>query len=133
MALRRGDYARAAQSALDALQRLYHYPLAHFLLGEALIRLREWSRAAEAFRAALSLNPNFPQAHRRLAGIARRFGDSAAAAEHLRLFEGLKAAGKNGQAAAEVEKLLKETGQPAANESKAAEFAVAEALPGTAE
>ena len=44
MALRRGDYARAAQSALDALQRLYHYPLAHFLLGEALIRLREWSR-----------------------------------------------------------------------------------------
>ncbi|HEV2968807.1 MAG TPA: alkaline phosphatase family protein [Pirellulales bacterium] len=123
MALRRGDYARAAQSALDALQRMYHYPVAHFLLGEALIRLREWSRAAEAFRGALSLNPNFPQAHRRLAGIARRSGDSAAAAEHLRLFEELKAAGKNEQPAEA------ETGQPTANESKSAEFAETEALP----
>jgi predicted AlkP superfamily phosphohydrolase/phosphomutase/tetratricopeptide (TPR) repeat protein len=130
MALRRGDYARAAQSALDALQRLYHFPLAHFLLGEALIRLREWSRAAEAFRAALSLNPNFPQAHRRLAGIARRSGDLAAAAEHLRLFEELKAAGNNGQARTETEKLRKEeTGRPTANESEAAEFAATEAAP----
>jgi tetratricopeptide (TPR) repeat protein len=67
MALRRHDFAGAAQSALDALQRLYHYPLAHFLLGVALTRLRQWPRAAEAFRTAVSLNPNFPQAHLRLA------------------------------------------------------------------
>ena len=60
---------------------------------------------------------------------SRRFGDSAAAAEHLRLFEGLKAAGKTGQAAAEAEKLLEETGEPAAGESTAAEFAETEALP----
>ena len=33
MALRRRKFSVAAQSALDALQRIYHYPLAHFLLG----------------------------------------------------------------------------------------------------
>ena len=57
----------AAQSALDAVQRLYHYPLAHFLLGVALAGMKEYERAADAMRAALSLNPNFPEAHRRLA------------------------------------------------------------------
>ena len=53
LALRRGNAAAAAQSALDALQRLYHYPLAHFLLGTALIRLGELPRAAETLRTAL--------------------------------------------------------------------------------
>jgi tetratricopeptide (TPR) repeat protein len=34
MALRRRKFGIAAQSALDALQRIYHYPQAHFLLGQ---------------------------------------------------------------------------------------------------
>jgi tetratricopeptide (TPR) repeat protein len=86
MALRRRKFSAAAQSALDALQRIYHYPLAHFLLGLALAGMREYERAAEAFRAAISLNPNFPEAHVRLAALLeKQFGDVESAHEHQRL------------------------------------------------
>ena len=36
IALGRRDYEGAAEHALDCIRRLYHYPLAHFLLGAAL-------------------------------------------------------------------------------------------------
>ena len=86
MALRRRKFGVAVHSALDALQRIYHYPLAHFLLGRALAGMREYQRAAEAFRAAISLNPNFPEAHVRLAALLEKhLGDTESAREHRRL------------------------------------------------
>ena len=86
MALRRRKFSEAAQSALDALQRIYHYPLAHFLLGLALAGMKEYERAAEAFRAAISFNPNFPEAHVRLAALLEKhLGDAESAREHRRL------------------------------------------------
>ncbi len=86
MALRKRQYQQAAQEALDALQRIYHYPLAHYLLGLALIGMKEYERAAGALRAAISFNPNFPEAHRRLAALLeKRLGDEPAAKEHRRL------------------------------------------------
>ncbi len=95
MHLRRRDHDAAARSALEELERLYHYPLAHFFLGIALRGMREYRRAVGAFRTALSLNPNFPQAHLHLASIlGRRFKDRAGAAEHLRLYHELREAAK---------------------------------------
>jgi tetratricopeptide (TPR) repeat protein len=86
MALRRRNFGAAAKSALDALQRNYHYPLAHFLLGQSLVGMQEYTRAAEAFRAAISFNPNFPEAHLRLAAVLEKhFGDVESAREHRRL------------------------------------------------
>ena len=86
MALRRRKFSAAAQSALDALQRIDHYPLAHFLLGLALTGMKEYERAAEAFRAAISFNPNFPEAHVRLAALLeKRFGEAESAREHRSL------------------------------------------------
>ena len=77
---------RPLSSALDALERLYHYPRAHFLLGMALGGMKDYARAADALRVALSLNPNFPEAHRRLAMILRRrLNDEEGAREHERL------------------------------------------------
>jgi len=61
MALRRRKFSVAAHSALDALQRIYDYPLAHFLLGRALAGMKEYERAAEAFRAAISATRIFPK------------------------------------------------------------------------
>jgi len=85
MALRRRDFRTAARSALDALQRTYHDPVAHFVLGRALAGIREYERAAEAFRAAISFNPNFPEAHARLAGLLEKhLGDIESAREHRR-------------------------------------------------
>jgi predicted AlkP superfamily phosphohydrolase/phosphomutase/tetratricopeptide (TPR) repeat protein len=86
MALRRRKFGIAAQSALDALQRIYHYPLAHFLLGQALTGMKEYERAAQAFRAAISFNPNFPEAHVRLAALLEKhLGDAGSAHEHRQL------------------------------------------------
>ena len=86
MALRQRKFSLAAQSALDALQRIYHYPLAHFLLGLALTGMQEYERAADAFRAAISFNPNFPEAHVRLAGLLEKhLGDVESARDHRRL------------------------------------------------
>ena len=91
VALARRKFGAAAQSALDALERVHHYPLAHFLLGQALMGMKEYGRAAEAFRAAISLNPNFPEAHRRLATLLeKQLGDAPSAREHRRLARRMK-------------------------------------------
>jgi tetratricopeptide (TPR) repeat protein len=91
VALRRRKFGVAAQSALDALQRIYHDPLAHFLLGLALAGMKEFERAAEAFRAAIFFNPNFPEAHVRLATLLEKhLGDAESAREHRRLARRMK-------------------------------------------
>src|SRR5580658_2512109 len=94
MALRRGKFGVAAHAALDALQRFYDYPLAHFLLGRALAGMQEYERAAEAFRAAISCNPNFPEAHVRLAALLEKhLGDAQSAREHRRLARRMRSRG----------------------------------------
>src|ERR1019366_3694175 len=86
LALRRRKFSVAAHAALDALQRIHHYPLAHFLLGLALAGMKEYEHAAAAFRAAISFNPNFPEAHVRLASLLEKhLGDAESAREHRRL------------------------------------------------
>jgi predicted AlkP superfamily phosphohydrolase/phosphomutase/predicted Zn-dependent protease len=89
--LRRRRFNEAAQAALDAVQRLYRYPLAHYLLGLALVGRKEFGRAAEAFETAISFNPNFPEAHMRLAAVLEtKLGDAAGAAEHRRLARAMR-------------------------------------------
>jgi predicted AlkP superfamily phosphohydrolase/phosphomutase/tetratricopeptide (TPR) repeat protein len=86
IALSRRKYDAAAHSALDALQRVHHFPQAHFLLGRALSGMKEYARAAEAYRAAVSINPNYPEAHVRLAALLEKYlGDAEAGREHRRL------------------------------------------------
>ncbi len=86
IALRRRRFSVAAHCALDALQRTYDDPLAHFLLGRALAGIEEYERSAQAFRAAISFNPNFPEAHRQLATLLDKYLDDAGSArEHRRL------------------------------------------------
>jgi tetratricopeptide (TPR) repeat protein len=83
-AARKFAYRRAIGSGCAA--EIYHYPLAHFLLGLALAGMKEYERAAEAFRAAISFNPNFPEAHVRLAALLEKhLGDAESAREHRRL------------------------------------------------
>ena len=86
VALHRRRFDVAVQSSLEALQRVFHSPDAHYLLGIGLAGLGEHERAADAFRAAISFNPNFPEAHVRLAALLEKYlGDSAGAREHRRL------------------------------------------------
>ena len=113
--LRQRDFAAAAQSALDSIQRLYQYPMAHFLLGVALTGLKDYTRAAEAYQVALSLNPNFPQAHLRLALLLRqRLQDPAGSAEHLRLFRELRSRTGPGRQGLPAKTTVKEPVGPSA-------------------
>ncbi len=99
IALRQRKFGMAAQSALDALERVHHQPVAHFLLGRALVGRKEYERAAESFRAAISCNPNFPEAHLRLARVLEKhIGHAEAAREHRRLAHSMKR-GTTGQTA----------------------------------
>jgi tetratricopeptide (TPR) repeat protein len=89
--LHRQNPEAAAQAALEGLQRLYHNPIGHFLLGVSLVGLGRYEKARDAFQTALSLNPNYRQAHLRLGYLfKRRLGDPVRAAEHFRLFRELR-------------------------------------------
>jgi predicted AlkP superfamily phosphohydrolase/phosphomutase/tetratricopeptide (TPR) repeat protein len=103
MALRRRQFDVAVQRALDALQRIYHYPLAHFLLGEALAGLKDYERASEAMRAAIAFNPNFPEAHARLAVLLEKhLGQAESAREHRRLARQMRSKRGSGSRPAEI-------------------------------
>lgn len=92
VALRSRRFSAAAQSALDALERIHQSPMAHFLLGKALTGLGEYQQAAQAFRTALSFNPNFPEAHVHLAALLEKhLGDGESAREHRRLARRMRA------------------------------------------
>jgi tetratricopeptide (TPR) repeat protein len=60
-------FEEAAGFALGAVQRVYQYPLAHFVLGLALFRLQHSERAVAAWETAVRLKPDFWAAHVRLA------------------------------------------------------------------
>jgi predicted AlkP superfamily phosphohydrolase/phosphomutase/tetratricopeptide (TPR) repeat protein len=94
IALRQRKFGVAAQAALDALQRTYYDPLAHFLLGRALAGGKQYERAAQAFRAAIAFNANFPEAHVRLARLLEEhLGDSESAREHRQLSHSMRRRG----------------------------------------
>jgi predicted AlkP superfamily phosphohydrolase/phosphomutase/tetratricopeptide (TPR) repeat protein len=79
----RKQYEPAAEAALAAVARLYHYPEAHFHLGVAMTRLGWAERAEQAFRVALAQRPGFALAHRWLARLYRDYlRDAEQAAFH---------------------------------------------------
>ncbi|MAQ94836.1 MAG: hypothetical protein CMM84_15070 [Rhodothermaceae bacterium] len=73
VAIQRKDYAAAHDAALAAVARLYHFPLAHFHLGVALLRLGWADRAEDAFEVCLRQQPGFALAHRWLARIYKDY------------------------------------------------------------
>ncbi|HPA16937.1 MAG TPA: alkaline phosphatase family protein [Verrucomicrobiae bacterium] len=76
----------AASAALQSIGLLYQNPMAHYILGVALWRLRRFQHAVTSLEVAIALNPNFAQAHRRLAFLFQRhLRQPARAAEHRRL------------------------------------------------
>ncbi|MGB3541361.1 alkaline phosphatase family protein [Rubrivirga sp.] len=73
VAIQRKDYQAAADAALEAVARLYHFPLAHFHYGVAMLRLGWADRAEDAFTVCLQQRPGFALAHRWLARIYKDY------------------------------------------------------------
>lgn len=91
MALLARKYERAAEHALDCLQRLYHFPTAHYFLGQSLAGMGDYPRAAAAYRLAISQNPNFPACHLRLATLLEeKLGDPEGARQHRKQFRAIR-------------------------------------------
>jgi tetratricopeptide (TPR) repeat protein len=97
IALRRRRWWAALKLALEAVQKGYRNPVAHFLLGRALMGLGRYEQAADAFEAAITVNPNFPEAHLRLAGLLERVGNRAGALEHRELARRMRAGEEVGE------------------------------------
>ncbi len=84
--LRQGFYEEAAETALDAIGLLYHFPLAHFQLGEALYYLEEYGQAAKAWEVSVSMQPSFRKAHQWLVRVYRKnLNDEEHALQHEKI------------------------------------------------
>ncbi len=70
--LRQDRVDEGVAAALDSIGFLYQNPMAHYILGLGLLRMKQYFRAVEAVRVAVSINPNFERAHRFLARYALR-------------------------------------------------------------
>ncbi|MGR6036564.1 MAG: alkaline phosphatase family protein [Candidatus Nitrosoglobus sp.] len=91
--LGRSQATRATEEAIRAVSLTYHFPLAHYVLGLALARLKRYDKAAEALEVAVAINPNFRQAHLRLVRLyTQRLDDLEKAAEHKRLVQAIRQA-----------------------------------------
>ena len=89
LALRRRDFAGAAQSALERSMRLYHYPMAHFLLGTALTGLRQFVRRRGVSHCPVAQS-QLPRSSLAAGRLLRCLGDPVGAENHLRLFQEFK-------------------------------------------
>lgn len=56
------QYEAAAESAIDAVNLMYYNPLAHFYLGKALHKLKDYENAAMAMETCLRMNPGIVKA-----------------------------------------------------------------------
>jgi predicted AlkP superfamily phosphohydrolase/phosphomutase/Tfp pilus assembly protein PilF len=84
--LRQGRVEEGVQEALESAGLLYQNPMAHYILGLGLLRMKQPFRAADAVRVAVSINPNFERAHRFLARYALRAESNVEKSrEHWRL------------------------------------------------
>jgi len=81
---RQHRYEEAAEEALETVRMMFHYPMAHFILGSALFRLRRLEAAVQSLLVAVDLNPNFAQAHRMLVRLYKYWMDDPQAEQRHR-------------------------------------------------
>jgi predicted AlkP superfamily phosphohydrolase/phosphomutase/Flp pilus assembly protein TadD len=67
--LRQEKSEEAIECFLNAVGLIYHFPFAHYHLGEALYRLEDYERAAEAFEVCLKMAPQVNKARQWLTKI----------------------------------------------------------------
>ena len=85
--LRLNRNEEAAESALSALVILYRLEKAHWLLGSAMVRLKEWDRAKQAFETLLKFRSTRYRlgCHRKLVQVCRQLGQTGEADLQARL------------------------------------------------
>ncbi len=87
--LRREMYAESIEEALNAVGLVYHFPFAHYHLGEALYHFGEVERAGEAFNVCLSMAPNVGKARNWLVKIYEELGKTEEAENQKKILSEL--------------------------------------------
>jgi len=86
--LRLGNYYEAIDAILESISLLYHFPIAHFHLGEGLYHIEEYERSAEAFEVCLAMNPSIGKARNWLVEIYKdKLGNPGKAQFHQDYFQ----------------------------------------------
>lgn len=84
--LRQYEYELAADAALNAIGLSYHFPEAHYHLGEILFHMKDYEHSAEAFNVAATMVPGFKKAHQWLIRIYDEYLSQPEKAEQSRKF-----------------------------------------------
>ncbi len=86
--LRQGEYEEAVDYLLSSLGLIYHFPIAHYHLGEALFHLGKFKEASEAFEVSLRMAPKILKARRFLVKIyGGPYPDPALLMEHTQILQ----------------------------------------------
>lgn len=75
--LKQKKYYESIEASLAAVGLSYNFAIAHYHLGEALVRVKEFEAAVNAFNVALKLNPGINKARKFLIDIFEKHPDLA--------------------------------------------------------
>ncbi|MDF2438120.1 MAG: hypothetical protein K0Q95_2496 [Bacteroidota bacterium] len=84
--LRQKEYELAADAAFNAIGLSYHFPEAHYHLGEILYHMKEYKSSSEAFNVAITMVPGFKKAHQWLIKIYEEHLNEPEKAEQSKKF-----------------------------------------------
>lgn len=82
--LRMERYEGALDSFLAAIETRYHYPFAHYYLGETLAHMGEPQHAANAFQVAIAMEPGLKKAYNWLVDLYQNELSDPQKADHFR-------------------------------------------------
>jgi predicted AlkP superfamily phosphohydrolase/phosphomutase len=86
-AMRNEEYELALEYFLNAVEKTYHYPQAHFHLGECLVFLKEYQAAIHSFEVVANIAPELPKTYKWLQDIHEILGNEKEA-NYYRLLSG---------------------------------------------
>jgi Flp pilus assembly protein TadD len=84
--LRQNEYELAADAVLNAIGLTYHFPEAHYHLGEILFHLKDYESSAKAFELSVTMMPGYKKAHQWLIKIYEEHLNSTERAEKSKQF-----------------------------------------------
>lgn len=76
------DYETALEYFLNAVDRFYHYPLAHLHLGETLAMMKQYEMAKHSFEVVSLIAPALPKTYRWLLDLNEITGDTQKAEQY---------------------------------------------------
>jgi predicted AlkP superfamily phosphohydrolase/phosphomutase/tetratricopeptide (TPR) repeat protein len=85
--LRSGEYNLAVEEFLNAIDRLYHFPVAHLHLGETLALMKEYDAAIDTLELVRTMIPRVPKIYRWLLDLYEIVGNEAKIQEYQQIVE----------------------------------------------